>query len=271
MARKPSDVIEDLNAHIDDLTAGFRAELLAMVDGAKARTWARLAGALTAADGWIGRSRANAKILRGVAKILREELRAAGIPMLVEEFGARLGGQFRFFEEMIDLIGASIGRPLRVDWTAADLDLFASQRLTVESGLQTIIDSAGLAAQRRVMFSVGGLGLADLAETLSAGLNAPISEAVNLAETSQAMYFRVMSDEGFKKIEKDIPAGAIRYSYEGPRDKLTRPFCKRMLSHAPMTRVEIERLDNGQLPNPFLTGGGYRCRHQWVIEPIKAR
>ena len=30
------------------------------------------------------------------------------------------------------------------------------------------------------------------------------------------------------------------------------------------TRAAIEALDNGQLPNPFITGGGYNCRHSWL-------
>lgn len=31
-----------------------------------------------------------------------------------------------------------------------------------------------------------------------------------------------------------------------------------------MTKDRIDALDNGQLPNAFLTGGGYNCRHTFL-------
>jgi hypothetical protein len=42
-----------------------------------------------------------------------------------------------------------------------------------------------------------------------------------------------------------------------------RPFCHQHLGKV-FTRDEIDALDNKQLPNPFLTGGGYNCRHQFI-------
>lgn len=269
MARRPSDVVDDLNARIDDLTETFREELAAMVDGAKARVFGRLQNALSIKGGAVGATRANARTLRSVAKMLREELAKAGISDLIEEFGATFAGQLTLFDEILSLIGAESGRRLAVDWAEADLDLFASRRLTVESGLETIIESAALAAQRRVMFSAGGLPFGDLVEAINVGMRVPVAEAVTLAETAQAGFWRTITDQGFQEIEKTLPKGALRYRFEGPKDKLTRPFCKRMLERTKregLTRAEIDALDNGQLPNVFFTAGGYRCRHQWVAE-----
>jgi hypothetical protein len=52
------------------------------------------------------------------------------------------------------------------------------------------------------------------------------------------------------------------FAYMGPVDHVTRPFC---LQHAGKvyTRAQIDALDNGQLADVFLTGGGYQCRHTW--------
>lgn len=50
------------------------------------------------------------------------------------------------------------------------------------------------------------------------------------------------------------------FVYIGPDDEKTRPFCEKWIGKV-RTREFWERLDNGQLPNPFLTGGGYQCRH----------
>lgn len=53
------------------------------------------------------------------------------------------------------------------------------------------------------------------------------------------------------------------YLYVGPIDGVVREWC---LGQAGMVRTQpaIEALDNGQLPNPFVTGGGYNCRHSWI-------
>jgi hypothetical protein len=53
------------------------------------------------------------------------------------------------------------------------------------------------------------------------------------------------------------------YGYVGPVDGVVRPFCLEHLGKV-YTKAEIDALDNGQLPNPFLTGGGYNCRHLWA-------
>jgi hypothetical protein len=53
------------------------------------------------------------------------------------------------------------------------------------------------------------------------------------------------------------------YAYVGPVDGIIRPFCLEHVGKV-YTKAEIDRLDNGQLPNPFLTGGGYNCRHLWA-------
>jgi hypothetical protein len=53
-----------------------------------------------------------------------------------------------------------------------------------------------------------------------------------------------------------------RYAYLGPVDTKVRPFCRQHVGKV-YTRAEIDALDNGQLNNVFLTGGGYNCRHVW--------
>lgn len=52
------------------------------------------------------------------------------------------------------------------------------------------------------------------------------------------------------------------FAFMGPVDDKTREFC---LDHVGRvyTRQEIDGLDNGQLDNCFLTGGGFNCRHVW--------
>jgi hypothetical protein len=53
------------------------------------------------------------------------------------------------------------------------------------------------------------------------------------------------------------------YLYVGPVDGVVREWCLEQLGMV-RTQPKIEALDNGQLPNPFITGGGFSCRHSWV-------
>lgn len=53
-----------------------------------------------------------------------------------------------------------------------------------------------------------------------------------------------------------------KFAYVGPLDEKTREFCLEHIGKV-YTRAEIDDLDNGQLNDVFLTGGGYQCRHMW--------
>jgi hypothetical protein len=53
------------------------------------------------------------------------------------------------------------------------------------------------------------------------------------------------------------------FVYLGPVDNKIRPFCAKHVGKV-YTREEIDNLDNGQLPNTFLTGGGWACRHSFL-------
>lgn len=60
-------------------------------------------------------------------------------------------------------------------------------------------------------------------------------------------------------------AGLTLYKYLGPDDDVTRPFCGALLTRDPpiYSIDEIDSMDNGQLGDVLVTGGGYNCRHQW--------
>ncbi len=53
------------------------------------------------------------------------------------------------------------------------------------------------------------------------------------------------------------------FVYMGPDDEKTRPFCRAHVGKV-YSRSEIDKMDNGQIDNVFLTGGGYNCRHSFI-------
>ena len=73
-------------------------------------------------------------------------------------------------------------------------------------------------------------------------------------------------------VEETNPVG---YLYVGPDEdviapggyRLPRPFCD-VLVGSWLPREDINRLNNRQIANPFVSRGGYNCRHQW--HPIYA-
>jgi hypothetical protein len=57
-------------------------------------------------------------------------------------------------------------------------------------------------------------------------------------------------------------AGLDLYLYTGPRDGITRMFCKPLINKV-VTEAQMARLNNGQGLPVKLSGGGYNCRHSW--------
>jgi len=61
--------------------------------------------------------------------------------------------------------------------------------------------------------------------------------------------------------------GWKRFQFVGPIDgKVSHEYCFLYIGKI-LTKAEIDKTDNNQLPNPFITGGGYNCRHLWQNVP----
>ena len=57
-------------------------------------------------------------------------------------------------------------------------------------------------------------------------------------------------------------AGLDHYLYTGPRDGLTRPFCKALIDLV-VDDKQMRKLHNGQGLSVKTSCGGYNCRHSW--------
>lgn len=70
-------------------------------------------------------------------------------------------------------------------------------------------------------------------------------------------------DEAARELNRDVEElDPIGFVYLGPEDRITRDFCDVLIERW-FTRDEIQRLDNNQLFDVFITRGGYNCRHGW--------
>jgi len=97
----------------------------------------------------------------------------------------------------------------------------------------------------------------DIIEDLADALDKDMAEAATLYDTGTSVFGRQV--EAMKA--GDDPENL--YLYAGPVDARLRPFCKQHVGKV-YNRAEIDKMDNGQLPNVFLTAGGYACRHSLI-------
>lgn len=102
-----------------------------------------------------------------------------------------------------------------------------------------------------------GRHLADLLNDLADTLDTELSTARTLYDTAVNVFSRQL--EAMKATGEPDEV----FAYVGPRDDKTREFCDDIVGKVYM-RTDIDAMDNGQLPDVFLTGGGYNCRHQWM-------
>jgi hypothetical protein len=97
--------------------------------------------------------------------------------------------------------------------------------------------------------------VADLIDDLADALDDEQHAARTLYDTAVSVFGRQV--EAMKATPEDV------FAYVGPADVKVRPFCHEHLGKV-FTRDEIHAMDNGQLPDCFLTGGGYNCRHTFI-------
>jgi len=189
----------------------------------------------------------------------------AGYSSLMNAYVSSFAGEKAFLQETLDYLGY---KP--VDFTAADLKLFRSLQLNAVTSMTTIAEAAAGTAMQQALFSIGGLKFSDLLESLATKIDASLPRVRTIAETSMTTYYRTLTDQAFQKIERDLPEIDQRYRYSGPLDSRNRPFCRRLeQADKSYSRPEIAAMNNGMLPNVFLSCGGWNCRHVWILDTRK--
>lgn len=259
----------------DAMVSAFESHLRDLIRRAQARTIAQLQRKLSITDGVIDNTSANMAVLRTVDTVFVKEMKDAGYPRLVRAFIGEFRGTLPFLNDVIENLGKEVGQDWRVNLRPSDQSILAGIQANIADSLTNAVANVATAAMTRGMFGIGGLEFGDLVQTLSDKLETSISTARTIADTGMSTFYRTATDRAFQVIEKEQPKELeIKYRYSGPDDKLTRPFCRHLLAvDKAYTRDRIGEMSNGQLPNVFLTGGGWNCRHQWILdtEGLRAR
>lgn len=185
-------------------------------------------------------------------KEIQTALNAAGYPHLTET--ATSGALDHLVVQMGRLRGAAkLAAFTTSDQTRilalqeiARLDLLGAGDTLAHALWRTL--AQGLYSQRKVT---------DLLEDLSDAVDVEDARLRTLYDTTVSVFGRQV------EAMKSTGEGDEPFVYVGPVDAVMRPFCREHIGKV-YTLTAIDALDNGQLPNTFLTGGGFNCRHQFI-------
>lgn len=191
--------------------------------------------------------------LRRQRKAIRDALEAAGWHDLASLAAA---GDLRQIQQRVLNVRAVQG--LDVDLSQVALTrLGAMQTIALDDLLQEGEVVARELHRAVVRATIGKQDPARVLQEVARILDRSEARVRTLYDTTVSIYGRQV---------EAIAAGddpETRFAYVGPVDAKIRPFCLRHIGQV-YTRAEIDAMDNGQLHNVFLTGGGWNCRHTWM-------
>ena len=133
----------------------------------------------------------------------------------------------------------------------------AARRLDREFWGEAIVQPTAQRMWDGLATAIKGDDLDTVAERIRRQSGGSIGRAMTEARTQLAEFDRAVTAVNAEA------AGAEVFAYLGPKDAITRPFC-RVLVDKVFTREQVGRLDNAQtVVSPIISGGGYNCRHSW--------
>jgi hypothetical protein len=176
-------------------------------------------------------------------------LKAAG-------YEGALGNLLDSYEEIAKANGVFIEDRLGRSFSSANLRALGR---VASGGVDRLLLRGEAAGERlREILVVGGhtnARLDDVLRKLAEAADLSMRQAVVEAETQLMAFHRDgIAVESFE-------AGIDLFTYDGPDDGITRPFCGPLVGKI-VTAQDLDGMDNGTQPKPvsrFL--GGFRCRH----------
>jgi hypothetical protein len=265
------DVIKRQSDRVDASILAFRRDLDTVLLRAELLLEHRLIRLLKIdADGQIAAVPANQRLLRRLPLLWQDALDGAGLESVIDAYARTFPAPAPSFQEVLFAINATAKNPLPLpDFSNADIAYLESVKLSSMADIAATVEAVGQAAKSKTLFSLGGLGLKELTKILEDRAGVAADQAFTLADTSLMMYYRIVNSIGFQRIQGRVLPD-LRFVYVNPVDAVTRVFCLRLMRLVAQgkswTREEINKMDNGQLPNVFCSCGGYRCRGAWMIQ-----
>lgn len=184
---------------------------------------------------------------------IREALRGAGYDDLIETTASdaveRMAEVLRKQRRVTGVRSFIMPNPQRI---AALAEIGRANLLGVAEDIATALNAAVS------VWSLTVRNQDDILKGLAKVLDTNFNEVQTLFDTQVSIYGRQLQAMSTEDLGPEQA-----YLYVGPADGRTRDWCLERYGKV-YTRDEIEAMDNNQLPNPFITGGGYNCRHSFL-------
>lgn len=235
---------------IDALNVRFARELVQVLKlvNTEAR---RLVRDLRTKDGRLVATKASLGRVLGLRRDLTAALEESGYATFAEQV---TDGPLDDLARLV-LRGNSVAAKA-VSLGAADLKAITAFKTVRFEELLQLGPATAVRLSRLVLDGTLGLQRVDaLVDDVSDLLDVTERQARTLYDTALSIYSRQID-----QLQTTGDPDELFY-YAGPLDTKTRQFCVDRVGKV-FTRQQLEQADNGQLPNPLLTGGGFNCRHQ---------
>lgn len=260
-------ILSDRDRYVDSMLSTFESHLREILARAQVVVQSRLQRRLAMTNGRIDRTPANMRALRAIDAMFMQAMDEAGYSRLVEAFVGEFPHQLPYIHSILEGLSSTMRDPFPpVVLSAKERAVLSAQQIGTVDQIGSVVRFGAAVAKQRVLMSIGGIGFEDLATVLQAQGDISIARARTLADTAMNVWYRTATDQSFGAIQKDLPEMTLKYEYAGPDDAKTRPFCDHLMQLGrAYTREQIERMNNDQIPNVFLTCGGWNCRHSWLL------
>ena len=141
------------------------------------------------------------------------------------------------------------------DKSLAILDLYkANEYNKILNASNAILNSVVDASFR---YGIGESKLSTIVNELSAVIDTTGRRIITEAVTGASIYDRTIKMEQFRHADVEL------YFYDGPYDSVTRDECKATLNSSyQSTGWTFAQIQGSE--TPFITCGGYNCRHEWL-------
>lgn len=213
--------------------------------------------------------KATAKLHSAIARLMKNgqgNLLINMNPQQLRDFliNEGLGDAITFFQKaQLDIVDLSNKAMLAIDPTfvSGDPDLINA---TISRTIQSVFDDALVPEISR--------GIKDAVSTAAVigSIKAPLdalAQGFQQATRSNTTEARLKIAEFGRSVQavNAEQAGLDLFIYVGPKDGITRPFCRKIISKGRVfTKDQILKMNNGQGAGPVITtAGGYNCRHSW--------
>jgi hypothetical protein len=182
---------------------------------------------------------------------LIELILAGGIAESVEDFIAQQNKMLEAINESISVVDPT-WTPLFIETEVDSIRALTVQNVFDDIVVPSVAKNVKESLLSMVIDTPPSLAISNLALTLEKGAGTLQTEV----RTKISQFGRSVN-----MIAADT-VGMDHYLYTGPRDGITRAFCRPLINKV-VDKTQLGKLNNGQGLSVRTSGGGYNCRHSW--------